>query len=66
MNTKVENAAKILKEYAVEGLLPIRSTSDISPLEEWLLLRLLDNGYIPKDIDYPEEPDIKEIQNEEF
>lgn len=57
MNAKAEQAVKILKEYAVEGLILQRDTSDLSPLETWLLLRLIDHGYEPKDIDYPEEPD---------
>ena len=40
MNDKAEFAVKILHEYAKEqGIVP-RSTSDLSPLEEWLILRL--------------------------
>lgn len=42
MNDKAEFAVKILKEYAEENLIPPRSTSDLSPMEEWLILRLLE------------------------
>lgn len=66
MNTKAYKAVKILKEYATEGLILQRSTSDLSPLEEWLLIRLIKHGYIPKDIDYPIEPDGTEINEEPF
>jgi hypothetical protein len=52
MNIKAEKAVKILKEYAVEGGVSPRSTSDLSSLEEWLLLRLINIGYEPKDITY--------------
>lgn len=39
-NEKAEFAVKILKQYAEEtGNLP-RGTSDISPLEEWLILQM--------------------------
>ncbi len=47
-NEKAEFAVKILKEYAeVTGNLP-RGTTDISPLEEWLILRLFSvSGSLP-------------------
>ena len=61
---KARIAVKILKEYAVEGLLPMRSSSDLSPLEEWLLIRLINTGYKPADIDYPEEPVLSELFDE--
>ncbi len=42
-NKKVEFAIEKLKEYAkVTGNLP-RGTTDISPLEEWLLMRWFDS-----------------------
>ena len=49
-NEKAEFAVKILKEYAeVTGNLP-RGTTDISPLEEWLILRLFSvSGSLPYD-----------------
>jgi len=40
MNEKAEFASQILKRYAYEHQILARSTSDISPLEEWLILQL--------------------------
>lgn len=40
MNEKAEFAVSILKEYAEENQIQGRSTSDLSPLEQWLILRL--------------------------
>jgi hypothetical protein len=40
MNEKAEFAVNILKKYASEHQTTVRSTSDLSPLEEWLILRL--------------------------
>lgn len=40
METKAQFAVKILKEYADENQLPQRSTSDLSKLEEWLLIKM--------------------------
>lgn len=40
MNEIAEFAVKILKEYASEQMIPARSTSDLSPMEEWLIIRL--------------------------
>ena len=34
-------AVDILKQYAKEKSVIVRSTSDLSPLEEWLLIQLL-------------------------
>lgn len=34
----------LLREYSHENQIPIRSTSDLSPLEEWLLIRLFDKS----------------------
>ena len=40
MNPKAEFAVRLLKEYAYEKETLPRSTLDISPLEEWLILKL--------------------------
>ena len=42
MNDKAEFAVEILREYAKQNQTPVRSTSDLSPLEQWLILRLAD------------------------
>jgi hypothetical protein len=42
MNFKAKFAVDILKQYAIEGGTMPRGTNDISPLEEWLLLKLFD------------------------
>jgi hypothetical protein len=39
-NKEVEFADKVLKHYANENQIPVRSTSDLSPLETWLIKRL--------------------------
>ena len=41
MNEKAEFAVRVLKQYALENQVPARSTSDLSPMEQWLILRLL-------------------------
>jgi hypothetical protein len=41
MNEKAEFAVHVLKQYAHENQVPARSTSDLSPMEQWLILRLL-------------------------
>ena len=40
-NEKAEFAVRVLKQYALENQIPARSTSDLSPMEQWLILRLL-------------------------
>ena len=40
MNEVAEFAVKKLKQYAKENHTHVRTTSDISPLEEWLLIAL--------------------------
>ncbi len=40
-----EFAVCILKQYAEERGLPVRSTSDLSPLEEYLLVELYKQCY---------------------
>lgn len=42
MNEKAEFAVRVLKQYSLENQLPPRSTSDISKMETWLILRFLD------------------------
>jgi hypothetical protein len=41
MNEKAEFAGRVLRQYALENQVPARSTSDLSPMEQWLILRLL-------------------------
>ena len=41
MNEKAEFAVRVLKQYALENQIPARSTSDLSQMEQWLILRLL-------------------------
>ena len=41
MNEKAEFAVRVLKRYTLENQIPARSTSDLSPMEQWLILRLL-------------------------
>lgn len=40
MNKKAEFAARVLKQYALESQTLVRSTSDLSPMEQWLISRL--------------------------
>lgn len=40
MNDKAEFAVKILKQYAQERGEIVRGTTDLSPLEEWLIIQL--------------------------
>jgi hypothetical protein len=40
MGEKTEFINKMLMQYAIENQLPTRSSSDLSPMEEWLLLQL--------------------------
>jgi len=40
-NKKIEQAIKILKQYAKENGVIARSTSDLSPLELWLIGKLI-------------------------
>lgn len=41
METIEEFAVKILKQYAKENMTLLRSTSGLSPLEQWLIIQLL-------------------------
>ena len=41
MNEKAEFAVRVLRQYALENQVPARSTSDLTPMEQWLILRLL-------------------------
>ena len=36
-------AVEILRQYAHENQVPPRSTSDLSPLEQWLINQLYEN-----------------------
>jgi hypothetical protein len=40
-NKKAEFAVEILKEYAHQNKVMLRSTSDLSKLEEWLIVELI-------------------------
>lgn len=40
MSELAEYAVKILKQYADENHTTVRGTSDLSPLEEWLIIQL--------------------------
>ncbi|TSE11317.1 hypothetical protein [Aquimarina algiphila] len=51
-NSLAEFAVKTLKEYAHQNQLPPRSTSDLSPLEKWLIEKLLYRDIIIKDLLY--------------
>jgi len=41
MKIKAQEAVEILKQYAEESGVLLRSTSDLSPLEQWLTLKLI-------------------------
>ncbi|MBC8147241.1 MAG: hypothetical protein H8E98_04580 [Bacteroidetes bacterium] len=41
MKTTAQKGVEILKQYAKENGVPLRSTSDLSPLEQWLTLKLI-------------------------
>ena len=53
---KIESIIRLLRRYAEETGTIVRSTSDISPLEEWLLMRLSEE---PK----TEDPTTKALMN---
>jgi hypothetical protein len=40
INNKAKFAVALLQRYAKENLLPARSTSDLGPLEHWLISEL--------------------------
>lgn len=40
MNEKAKFAVKILQEYDRQTGVGVRNTSDLSPLEEWLIIEL--------------------------
>jgi len=46
MTKKLKKAIKLLKEYSLETGTILRSTSDLSPLEEWLLNKLVKGNKI--------------------
>ena len=41
MNEKAEFAVEILREYDRQMGVGVRNTSDLSPLEQWLIIELL-------------------------
>lgn len=43
MKTKAQKAVEILEQYAEECKTLPRGTSDLSPLEQWLLVKLIDS-----------------------
>lgn len=65
MNKKAKFAVKLLKEYALENQTTARSTSDISPLEEWLILKLYDIERIAEEQDKSVIDKIKNLFEEE-
>jgi hypothetical protein len=48
MNIKAEFTVKILKQYAKETGNTVRSTTDLSRLEEWLIIKEYNRLYIPE------------------
>ena len=40
MTSKIDKIIEILTKYADESGFPVRSTSDLSPLEDWLIAEL--------------------------
>ena len=42
-NQKAQFACDILKQYAAENQTNPRTTSDLSPLEQWLIVRLFNS-----------------------
>lgn len=46
MNNKAEFAVEIIKKYAKENQIPLRSTSDLSKFEEWLLIELFKSKFM--------------------
>ena len=43
--SKGDYASNVLKEYSKQNTLPPRSTSDLSPLEQWLIIQLYIRKY---------------------
>jgi len=43
---KSEFATEMLKQYAKENCVITRSTSDLSPLEEWLIVKLYEEARV--------------------
>jgi len=42
--TTAEFAVKLLKQYAKESGNTVRSTTDLGPLEEWLIIKLYNDS----------------------
>lgn len=64
MNKKAKFAVKTLKEYALESQTTARGTTDISPLEEWLILKLYDIERIAEELDKAVVDNIKKLFEE--
>ena len=45
MKTKAQKAVEILEQYAEECKTLPRGTSDLSPLEEWLIVKLINSTH---------------------
>lgn len=45
INEKAAFAVGVLKKYAHENQVPPRSTSDLSKLEQWLILELMEEAH---------------------
>jgi hypothetical protein len=48
INNKAKFAVEILKRYAEQTGNLLRGTSDLSPLEEWLIIQLFEEKTLPK------------------
>ena len=62
MNEKAEFAVKILKQYAKEKGNMVRGTSDISPLEEWLIIKLHETNDDYVLIEWPDSQELMDIE----
>ena len=50
MNKAYEEAIKILEQYAKEQQTLMRGTTDLSPLEEWLLIKLIKAHEVSREV----------------
>ena len=46
---RIEAIVGIMRQYAEEAMIPPRSTSDLSPFEQWLLIRIYDERLAAKE-----------------
>lgn len=69
MKTKAELAEPIMRQYAEENGIPPRSTSDLSPMEQWLLIQIIIRdktlqelaAAVFDNVDYPENGEIEKV-----